>query len=199
MLTSHAFIVFELNELLLPNPKTVPVLPPDPAHALGRLTMSHSSRIAYDQTLSPPTPPPYFGQFWMLLPDWNSYKIIIVIHNFSNISYTYIPQKAWYREWPICNHHIQYRVSPKESWLVLRGYWFVIIFSELFLGHPVHYLIIMIIGFRSYSPIIPGSESLHNIKTDRARHCPKQCDGKCDQGRNGWDHHQSPHQNQWGV
>ena len=56
MLTSHAFIVFELNELLFPKPKTVPVLPPDPAHALGRLTMSHSSRMATMRLPSSPAP-----------------------------------------------------------------------------------------------------------------------------------------------
>ena len=56
MLTSHAFIVFELNELLFPKPKTVPVLPPDPAHALGRLTMSHSSRMAAMRLPSSPAP-----------------------------------------------------------------------------------------------------------------------------------------------
>ena len=62
-----------LNKLL-PKPETIPVLAPDPAptlgdsppllsslpRRLGRLTILQSSRMAYDQTLSPPAPPPYF-------------------------------------------------------------------------------------------------------------------------------------------
>ena len=81
MLASHSS-VFKLNKLL-PKPKTIPVLAPDPAPALdngpphchpcpeGWEGSSCCTRLVWHmiKLYLPPARPPYFGQFWMLLPE----------------------------------------------------------------------------------------------------------------------------------